>query len=135
MKHHIKSKILKDFKKFLWFYKLRPINFKFIVDGNIESEFTNIEFVNYGMIQTDGEGHVISSNDSSYNYHYRRLAEKDEYEYYQFLLCLKHTPAKKYYIINRDLSLDVNEEKHLAKLTWTSLNGNKKEIIFEGVVD
>ena len=134
MKHHIKSKVLKDFKKFLWDLKLRPINFKFIINGNIDADFTNIELVNYGMVQTDKDGNIISSNDSSYNYHYRRLAEKDKYEYYQFLLCLKHTASAKYYIINRDLNLDISNDAK-AILTWTSLKGDKKEIIVERVDD
>lgn len=134
MKHHIDSKVLKDFKKVLWDLKLHQINFKFIVDGNIEKQYDNIQLVNYGMIQTDKNGKDISSTDSSYYYARKRgtIKNNDKYEYYQFLLCLKKTPSEKYYIINRDLQLYYLDNG--AHITWTSVNGQHKEIIVSEMI-
>lgn len=135
MKHHINSSVLKDFKALL--FKLKDdrnkrdrqrVNVVFKMNDEVD-RIEDIVIVNYGCVQTDKNGNIISSSDNSYNFHYRRLAEKDKWEYYHVTLDFRKHPQLRVYVINRDLKL-INED-NVFGIKWTSLNGDKKELLIE----
>lgn len=136
MKHHIKNKELNDLKKLLFELKndrhkreREPVNILFKVNGKIISDIPDTIIINYGCVQTDRHNHIISSDDNSNNFYYRRQAEKDKYEYYHLTLDFKGKPQFVLYIINRDLKFNCNNDNSTFGLSWTALNGEKKELI------
>ena len=111
MKHHIKSETLKDFKKFMWNLRSKNVQIEFYINDKLDNKINHDEqlLLNYGIVQTDKNGNIISSNDSSYNYYYRRLAENDKWEYYQLTFDFKGKPQIKIYLINRNLEFKYDE--------------------------
>lgn len=125
MKHHIENEELKRFKKYLWNLRSKDIIVEFYVDSQLDdsSEFL---LINYGLVQTDKNGNVISSNDSSYQSYYRRLASKDNVKYYQVLFDTRGQPQRKFYITDKSLEFKIENDKLV--LSWISLSNEKKEL-------
>lgn len=111
MKHHVKSNVLKDFKKILWNLKLKPINFSFSINDKLIEEHKNEVLINYGCVP---------------NY---ELIKKDKQhrEFYNFRLNLKKKPLEEYYITSINLSISYLDENTI-KLSWKSLKGESKSI-------
>lgn len=135
MKHHIDSPILKELKNYLWNMRSQFINVDFYIDDNQEIKNENFRLLNYGIIQLDKDGNVISSKDSSYNYYYKRKAKNDTTQYYYLTLDFKQQPQCKIAILSKDLNLDVDKENKTVTLTWTSLDKNHKKLVITSTVE
>jgi len=135
MKHHIDSPILKELKNYLWNMRSQFVTLEFYINNEQEFKKENIRLLNYGIIQTDRDCNVISSNDSSYNYHFRRKAKSDPIQYYILTLDAKQEAQTKVAIISTDLNLEVNKDNKTLTLTWTSLDKESKKLIIISSVD